>query len=237
MLNDADTAALDDAANEERDRCAALAEELAHAPAPKPRWGERAVCASRAYPYDMYPEPTDHRGMAIALGACARCPVRLACLAAALDAEGDMPERTRAGISGGTTPRERWIIAGSPKRKTTAPGAKRTGGKRPAPCGTPAALERHRRAGEECEECTAWRAAEDVRIAAATAERLAAARMAAHGLATADCGTLDGYVRHRVGRTAVCDACRLAAQLGKVVWSRRTKSLVPAVRARKEPRS
>lgn len=221
MLTETDTAALDDAAEElteeereEEARCAAIVAELAESRV-EHGWAQRAVCASRAYTYNMYPEPGDHRGLAIALGACARCPVRLSCLAETLDAEGDTPERTRAGVTGGTTPRERWIIAGRPKR--SAPGGR--GGKTPAPCGTAAALERHRRAGEECETCTAWRVAESERIAARARE--------AQEEAVKDCGTVAGYVKHREGRTAVCPRCKLAAQLGQVTWSEKLKRLVP----------
>jgi hypothetical protein len=155
--------------------------------------------------------------MAIALGACARCPVRMACLAETLAAEGDTPERTRAGISGGTTPRERWIIAGSPKRPTPVS----RGGKTPAACGTPAAVERHRRAGEECDECDAWKAAEAERTVKAAAAAFTAT-------ANALCGTVDGYVKHRSGRTAVCPPCKLAAKTAGVTWSRKHARLVPA---------
>ncbi|MFI9244129.1 WhiB family transcriptional regulator [Streptomyces sp. NPDC053086] len=41
---------------------------------------------------------------------CARCPVTEACLAWALQAEGDVGITDRQGIWGGTTPRERWAM-------------------------------------------------------------------------------------------------------------------------------
>ena len=227
-LDDASTSVdetLTEEEREERERCEEIAAELTRARVAgmDSRWAERALCASRSYPYDMYPEPTDHRGMAIALGACARCPVRLECLSETLTCEGDTPERTRAGISGGTTPRERWILAGRPKR----PGGRSGGGKTPAACATAAAFERHRRNGEECETCTAWRLTEDERENALVQEY----REATRDKVPPACGTVEGYAHHRQGRTAVCPRCKLAAKLAGVVWSKRTRKLVPSTSA------
>lgn len=41
---------------------------------------------------------------------CAWCPVRRQCLEAALDFEGDFDPAKRAGVWGGTTPRERHAL-------------------------------------------------------------------------------------------------------------------------------
>lgn len=213
-LDDA-SRALDEAVTaeelEETLRCEEIAAELSRARRAglDPRWARRALCASRDYPYDMYPEPGNHRGMAIALGACARCPVRMDCLSEALAAEGDTPEKTRGGISGGTTPRERWVLAGRPKRVAADPPS----------CGSAGAFERHWRAGETCGKCEAWRAAEDERVAARLLGGGGSSALLVATPTAPECGTVDGFVHHRRARTAACPKCKAAAKAAGVTWS------------------
>ncbi len=63
-----------------------------------PDWRARGLCL-HADPESFFPSPTEDPGPALAV--CTRCPVRGACLAAALDA-GDSD-----GVWGGTTVEER----------------------------------------------------------------------------------------------------------------------------------
>jgi hypothetical protein len=90
-------------------------------------------------PYDQ-----DARALAIAL--CKGCPVRQACLDAALAAEGMVAGKQRFGIWGGLTPGQRARLR-PPSRPT---------GRVLQPCGTEAAYRRHLRANETaCEPCLA----------------------------------------------------------------------------------
>jgi len=72
-------------------------------------WRDRALCAG----YDTeawFPDGTGSDFEIVARPAkavCRKCDVRLACLAFALDAEGNGAERTRYGIYGGMGPAER----------------------------------------------------------------------------------------------------------------------------------
>ncbi|MFE6305191.1 WhiB family transcriptional regulator [Nocardiopsis sp. NPDC057823] len=52
-------------------------------PAP-PRWATQALCARIGRPGDWYPDEDDHDATAAAIEVCERCPVRTACLEAAM---------------------------------------------------------------------------------------------------------------------------------------------------------
>ena len=67
-------------------------------------WHARAACAGA--PADVFFPPKGGTGVD-ARRICATCPVRLPCLAYALDVEGDGGFRQRHGIYGGLTPTER----------------------------------------------------------------------------------------------------------------------------------
>jgi WhiB family transcriptional regulator, redox-sensing transcriptional regulator len=73
-----------------------------------PRWYRDARCAD-ADPEAFFP-PKGGTG-AEALAICGTCPVVELCLAYALELEGDSHDRTRAGVWGGTTPRQRAALA------------------------------------------------------------------------------------------------------------------------------
>ena len=66
-----------------------------------PSWMERAACASHADPDLWFADHGEQKRQREALGICAACPVRAACLAYVLS----MP--SQAGIWGGTTEDQR----------------------------------------------------------------------------------------------------------------------------------
>ena len=71
-------------------------------------WWHRAACAG--YGHDMFfPATTDK--IAAALAVCARCPVQVECLAAALQEEVDADRSRPYGIRGGATAADRDRIA------------------------------------------------------------------------------------------------------------------------------
>ncbi|MGW7350902.1 WhiB family transcriptional regulator [Streptomyces sp. NPDC054784] len=119
---------------------------------------EGAVCA-QVDPEVMFPAPQDKATTRIARDLCNSCPGRDECLATALAEEGD--DSYRWGIRGGLTPTERRNLR---KRQAAAeraaaglpepPPRRRPPGPRLKPCGTAAAYERHRQAGETpCDPC------------------------------------------------------------------------------------
>lgn len=86
-------------------------------PLPEPEsWWDRAACAG--YGHDMF-FPTTTDKIAAALAVCARCPVQVDCLTAALQEEADADRSRPYGIRGGTTAADRDRIA--KHRKRTAP--------------------------------------------------------------------------------------------------------------------
>lgn len=70
-------------------------------------WRASAVCR-QVDPELMHPEPGQPRAWADARAICSRCPVRTACLDAALTEEDTSSARSRYGVRGGLTPRQRW---------------------------------------------------------------------------------------------------------------------------------
>lgn len=73
-------------------------------------WQQEALCAQVGmdpfFPAYNHPHAYDE-----ARRICAECPVRTACLQAALEAEGDVQQSHRAGMYGGLTPGARWRLS------------------------------------------------------------------------------------------------------------------------------
>ena len=112
------------------------------------RWQADAACRSVDDPEVMYPDPTNRRGIAEALGQCEVCPVLPECREWALSAQEPY------GVWGGLTEGDRRDLIGKkPAPRTSG------GGRLRSPCGTRAASERHRRYGEECDQCATAAAA------------------------------------------------------------------------------
>lgn len=70
-------------------------------------WRDEAICA-QTDPETFAPENYTSADVHTARKICAGCPVRRPCLDAALDEEHGVYHKLRAGIRGGTTPRQRW---------------------------------------------------------------------------------------------------------------------------------
>ncbi|MFH8751058.1 WhiB family transcriptional regulator [Streptomyces rimosus] len=70
-------------------------------------WRDEAICAQTA-PDIFTPESYAAADVNAAKRVCAGCPVRRPCLDAAMEEEGGQHFRQRAGVRGGTTPRQRW---------------------------------------------------------------------------------------------------------------------------------
>lgn len=98
-------------------------------------WMESALCRQVGNPDWWF--PAKGGGAREARKVCAACPVQAECLQYALDHGAD-------GIWGGTSARERRRLGGS--ITVSADVYLR-------PCGTEAAQQRHRRAGESCAVC------------------------------------------------------------------------------------
>lgn len=83
---------------------------------PGPAWWDQGLCLADP---DLF-TGDEHRGELLeeARDTCNRCPVREACLTAALAEEGATAANMRAAIRGGMTPGERWAI--SRPKKTAA---------------------------------------------------------------------------------------------------------------------
>jgi hypothetical protein len=162
-------------------------------------WRDSAACAG-ADP-EMFLAETGGEAQA-AKSVCAACPVRAACLEAALTEEKDNPAPARAGIRGGMSPKQRAALAKRRRGPVPQEARRRTGGKPLSPCGTPGAYERHRRWGEPVDEaCRAAHNAKNRAVKAATRARAAGPVV---------CGTRGGYQKHRRNGEKPCDACRHA---------------------------
>ncbi|MEU2789082.1 WhiB family transcriptional regulator [Streptomyces sp. NPDC007100] len=72
-------------------------------------WRDEAICAQTA-PDIFTPESYGSSEVHQAKKICAGCPVRRPCLAAALAEEHGVYHKLRAGVRGGTTPRQRWAM-------------------------------------------------------------------------------------------------------------------------------
>ena len=125
-------------------------------------WAQNAAC--QGFGLDAF-FTESKAGIAAAKQVCDRCPVQPQCLTEALCAE----DATRYGIYGGLTPAERAELGGEEQRVTaeepTPPPAKRKTGRKPAPCGTRSAYQRHVKNREPIDEpCRAANTAADRRL-------------------------------------------------------------------------
>lgn len=75
-------------------------------------WHQAAECATAGLPTDVWFDPGHER---LALQICAECPVRVACLTAALEEESGIRDRAQ-GIRGGLTAVQRMNLA-SPRSR------------------------------------------------------------------------------------------------------------------------
>lgn len=73
-------------------------------------WEDHARCKTVG-PDAMFPDQGQTDDYRAAKAVCQWCPVRAQCLAYALEMEGNRPAIQRAGVWGGTTPRERAAIS------------------------------------------------------------------------------------------------------------------------------
>ena len=126
-------------------------------------WATRAACQGK----DLALFFSDaERKVKEAKAICAACPVRTACLDEALRAEATT---TGAGVFGGLTSDERTELALTRATQQAAaqgqaPPQPRTG-RRPAPCGTRSAYQRHIKKGEPIDDaCRAANTAADRRL-------------------------------------------------------------------------
>ncbi|MFI2911154.1 WhiB family transcriptional regulator [Streptomyces sp. PDY-4] len=126
-------------------------------------WAARAACQGQDL--TLFFSDADAKIRA-AKKICAACPVRTACLDEALRAE---TTSTGAGIFGGLTSDERTelVLARATEQAAVqgqAPPKPRTG-RRPAPCGTRSAYQRHVKKGEPIDDaCRAANTAADRRL-------------------------------------------------------------------------
>lgn len=119
-------------------------------------WRIYAACGS-SDPDLWFPRSGNSPEQAQALAVCASCPVRLACLAFAVQMEIDF------GVWGGVTAVDRRPNRKRPRRGKGVRDATRK------PCGTPAGYTRHRRRQEDA--CARCAAAEHTRVTLRNAER------------------------------------------------------------------
>ena len=156
-----------------------------------------AVCAQPGQDPDLwfpvgYTAGPDLLQIEYAKAKCRRCPVRTACLRAALASERGLSRHSRHGILGALTPGER---AG-----TEAPRSSK-----PARCGTVPGYRQH--LASEQTPCQPCQAAEDQRQI----------RWRAH-MTPAECGTKGGYKRHITRHEKACAPCREAYRLARIEY-------------------
>ena len=131
----------------------------APAPAPAPTlaapprrggWIHYAACLDRD-PELFFSERKKERAKAKAI--CAACPARVACLDDVIAVEDDAAASHRYGIVAGYSPGDRRDIYERRMDAAGIPAGPRSHARSPAPCGTKAARQRHRRRGETCAIC------------------------------------------------------------------------------------
>ena len=140
-----------------------------------PDWRVSAACLD-GDPDDMFPDPSDARGVEYAKSFCRGCPVRDECLDNAMAQEGDLKKESRFGIRGGLTPGQRYYLRSSsrpPANDEPKPRPKRRSTRPLSPCGTDGAYDRHARLGEPIDD--ACREAHNARRRADRARKKAAA--------------------------------------------------------------
>jgi transcription factor WhiB len=118
-------------------------------PAMEREWELKAVCRTR--------EPDiwfTRKGRAEARLMCNACPVRADCLEAVLEREAGLSAGYRAGIFAGLTGTQRAEVARQRDETSEQPVKQkpRGPGRKPSPCGTRAAYQRHQRKGEPIDQ-------------------------------------------------------------------------------------
>ena len=120
---------------------------------PDRHWRRRALCHGRVALFLTEAGPDAQYAQSV----CLACPVREACLEAAM-AEETGDSRSRAGIRGGLTPVQRVTLArlrrAARRAGETYTFVRVSEAQDPAPCGTLRGVDRHRRNGEApCDLC------------------------------------------------------------------------------------
>lgn len=115
-------------------------------------WRESAACARLENPDVMFPDAYGPEGISKALAVCRSCPVKRDCIEDALTDEGGRGPDSRYGIRGGRTPQQRFKIYQSRRPSAQSIPEPRPGGRKAAPCGTPAAYDRHCRDKEPIDD-------------------------------------------------------------------------------------
>ncbi|MER6191807.1 WhiB family transcriptional regulator [Streptomyces cyaneofuscatus] len=133
---------------------------------PAENWKTAAACRGAIDDDLWFPDPSDKATTRDAITACLLCPVRLLCREAAADEERGLGKVSRWGIRGGLTPAQRHAA------DTSTRASHGKGGRQLAPCGTPAAYDRHVRHGEPVDDACR-RAHNDHRNAQRKANRAA----------------------------------------------------------------
>lgn len=134
-------------------------------------WRQYGMCTAYA-PDVMYPAGTDLDGIEQAKTICRSCQVRTVCLEDAMVSEKGIVKSDRFGIRGALTGLERYQLQTRRRPSREKPRKKRTGGRKPAECGTAAAYDRHHRNGEPVDD--ACRAAHNEKNRAQKARQRAA---------------------------------------------------------------
>lgn len=112
-------------------------------------WESKGICRSHD-PEIWFSKTTWAQAKRICMD---ECPVREECLEAILARESQTPDSLRFGIVAGLTGAQRAKVARRLAPKPTKPRTKPVGsGRKLAPCGTPAAYERHRRRKEPIDQ-------------------------------------------------------------------------------------
>jgi hypothetical protein len=119
---------------------------------------DQALCTSPAYVDRLdelwFAHTVEQKpAVAEAIRICYRCPIRLACLREALNAEGRANKADRYGIRGGLTSYQRWLVYEELVKRKTGQGPKR----KLAKCGTRSGYQRHLR--EKTQICAPCRQA------------------------------------------------------------------------------
>ncbi|GAA3155448.1 WhiB family transcriptional regulator [Streptomyces rectiviolaceus] len=162
-------------------------------------WEENASCRNLELSL-FYPAKEAVEQAEQARTVCATCPVREQCLTSTLADEKRLTPSDRDGIRAGLDGRERYILQhGQPKPRQRKPRTPRPAKPRTlAPCGTPAAYDRHMRRGEPIDD--ACRVARRVRY---RPDR----RTLATDPVRPDCGTRSGYQWHTAHHEVPCQPC------------------------------
>lgn len=160
-----------------------------------PHWTDQAACARPGYQKIQefwFADDSATAQVTTAVTICGYCPVKDACLTAAVTEEVGRGEQSMYGIRGALTAKERWL---KKKRETR----RQFNTPRPVPeCGTTAAYERHIRNGEPID---------DACRAAHTEYRR---KQRGQQARPTGCGTRSGYRAHRARGEEACQPCRQA---------------------------